>query len=384
MATELMTPPSDAAREELLERASDRGYVLVSELDALADPLAHGEGEVGELAEEFEEHGITVVDDRPSEADDEVSLPVGHSADPVRQYLNQASQHELLDAHQEQDLSKRYAAAVAARGLLRADDGALTAAQKGRLRRIIAEGDRAKECLIRSNLRLVVPTAKRYAGNDLPMIEAIQEGNLGLIRAVEKFDHRKGYKFSTYAVWWIRQAIQRGLAKRGRTVRVPSTIWEQSGKVRRAESTLRTRLGREPTQEEVAAEAGLKPERVQEISEALRPTTSLDLPVGEDGDISLGDLLPDAEGVDPALDTAATDVKDRIVEALSTLPERERAIIELRFGLLDGETRTLEQVGEAVDLTRERVRQLEKAALAKLKNPASAHGLDQVWDALAA
>ncbi|MDX1658577.1 MAG: sigma-70 family RNA polymerase sigma factor [Nitriliruptorales bacterium] len=383
MTTELMTSHSDAARSELFEHASERGYVLVSELVALADPLAHGDADVSDLVEEFEDADVTVVDDRPVEDTEDTPLPTGLSSDPVRQYLNEAAQDELLDAQQEQDLAKRYAAGVDARDLLGTNQE-FSAEQRARLRRIVAEGDRSKDRLIRSNLRLVVPTAKRYAGNDLPMIEAIQEGNLGLIRAVEKFDHRKGYKFSTYAVWWIRQAIQRGLAKRGRTIRVPSTIWEQSGKVRRAKSTLRTRLGREPNLEEVAAEAGLKPERVEEIDQALRPTTSLDLPVGEDGDISLGDLLPDTDGVDPELDTAASDVRHRLVDALATLPERERAIIELRFGLVDGETKTLEEVGNEVDLTRERVRQLEKSALAKLKNPAAAHGLDQVWDALAA
>ena len=373
---------SDTARAELLERAADRGYILTSELAEFEDPVLHGDVTLDDLVEEATDLGITVVDDRPDH--EESLIPFGLTTDPVRQYLNEAARFELLDKQQEADLAKRYQAGVRARELLDRHGDEMSDRRRATLIGIRSDGERAKETLIRSNLRLVVPTAKKYAGDDMPMIEALQEGNLGLIRAVEKFDHTKGYKFSTYAVWWIRQALQRGLAKRGRTIRIPSTIWEQSGKVRRARATLRTRFGREPTDEEVAAEAGLKVERVREIRDALKPTTSLDLPVGESGDSSLGDLLPDEEVSDPAMDTAVADLRSRLVETLMTLPERERAILELRFGLRDGETHTLKEVGEAVGLTRERVRQLEKAALAKLRDPSVQHGLDEMFSALAA
>jgi RNA polymerase sigma factor (sigma-70 family) len=382
MATELSATLSDAARAEVLDRAAERGYVLASELTEFDDPLVHADMDLEDLTDEAGELGITVVDD-VSEAEREI-VPMGLSNDPVRQYLNEASRFDLLDAEEEADLAKRFKAGRAVGGGSGGRRTVVSPSDPERLAQVRGEGDRAKERLIRSNLRLVVPTAKRYAGSDLPMIEAIQEGNLGLIRAVEKFDHTKGYKFSTYAVWWIRQAVQRGLARRGRTVRVPSTIWEEAGKVRRAETTLRTELGREPDQIEVAEEAGLKPERVHEIKQALRPVTSLDLPVGEAGDISLGDLLPDLQVGDPGDDTTLSDLRARLVETLQELPERERTILELRFGLRDGETRTLEQVGELVGLTRERVRQLEKLALEKLRDPATRQGLEDMFDALAA
>jgi RNA polymerase sigma factor (sigma-70 family) len=373
---------SDAARAELVDRAAERGYVLASELAGFADPLVHPRLDVDDLTDEAADHGVTVVDDRGDE--ERRVVPLGLSDDPVRQYLNEASRHDLLDAQEEADLAKRYGAGLVAGRLLDRPGPRPGAARRRRLEQVRADGDRAREHLIRANLRLVVPTARQYAGTDLPLIEAIQEGNLGLIRAVEKFDHTRGYKFSTYAVWWIRQAVQRGLARRGRTIRVPSTIWEQVGKVRRAESELRVELGREPDSAETGERAGLTPERVVEIRQALRPTTSLDLPVGEEGDLSLGDLLPDQSVGDPGDASTLSDVRARLVEAMRILPERERTILELRFGIRDGETRTLEQVGELVGLTRERVRQLEKLALQKLRDPATRQGLHDVFDALAA
>ena len=380
MATDLLTGPSDAARTELLERATDRGFVLSSELAEIHDPDVHG-SDLSDLTEEVLDLGIEVVDDR-GDRDDERIEAIGYSDDPVRQYLNEAGRYELLDAQEEQDLAKRYRAGIQALGLL--DRERLPPEPSARLGSIVRDGEAAKEHLIRANLRLVLPTAKRYAGPDQPLVEVIQDGNLGLIRAVEKFDHTKGYKFSTYAVWWIRQAIQRGVASSSRTVRIPGSIWEQSGRVRRARSQLQMKLGREPNDDEIAAEADLTTERVQEIRDALRPVTSLDTPVGEGGEISLGDLLPDTEVNDPEVDSTVSDIRARLIETLTTLPERERTIIELRYGLRDGQVRSLAEVADEIHLSRERVRQLEKESLADLRDRASAQGLEHVFDALAA
>ena len=378
MTNDLLARLSDAARAELLDRAAEHGgYLLASEVVQLS-----GSDNVANVMEQLgDEHDIVLVDDLAGDREEAV-VATGLSGDPVRQYLNEAGRYALLDFEREQDLAKRFQAGLAARRLL--ERGEVTDATRRRLAGIVRDGERAKEQLVRCNLRLVVPTARRYAGADLPMIEAIQEGNLGLIRAVEKFDHTKGYKFSTYAVWWIRQAVQRGLAKRGRTIRVPTTVWEHAGKVRRAESQLRTKLGRDPEDPEIAAETGLSVERINEVRDALRPLTSLDRPVGEDGDASFGDLLHDPESVDPSDDSVATDVRNRLTAALATLPDRERRIIELRFGLGDEAPCTLEQVGTHVGLTRERVRQLEKEALAKLRTVATAEGLQDALGVLAA
>ncbi len=381
MTNDLLARLSDTARAELLDRAAEHGgYLLASEVVELS-----GSDDVDGVVEQLgDDHDIVLVDDLSGEQEESVIVPTGFSGDPVRQYLNEAGRYELLDFEREQDLAKRYQAGLAAQAMLASRQTEYSAATRSRLTGLVHGGVQAKERLVRSNLRLVVPTARKYAGADLPMIEAIQEGNLGLIRAVEKFDHTKGYKFSTYAVWWIRQAIQRGLAKRGRTIRVPTTVWEHSGKVRRAEAQLRTKLGRDPEDAEIAAETGLTVERINEVRDALRPLTSLDRPVGEDGDASLGDLLHDPGSVDPSVDSVATDVRNRLAAALATLPERERLIIELRFGLGDEAPCTLEQVGAHVGLTRERVRQLEKEALGKLRAVAQAEGLQDALGALAA
>ncbi len=380
MLSDLLREPSDAARAELLDRAADRGFVLATEVVEACEPSFHPGCDVEEVIDELINLGVTVVEDRSGAPEERE--PVGFAADPVRQYLNEAAQYDLLDAEQEQDLAKRIAAGEAAVERLASDS--LPPSERDRLERIARSGERARERLIRSNLRLVVPTATRYAGPEMPMLEALQEGNLGLIRAVEKFDHTKGYKFSTYAVWWIRKALQRGLAKRGRVVRVPSTVWEHAGKIRRAETILRGRLGREPTDEEIGEEAGLSPERIADVRDALQPVASLDRPVGEDGDISLGALLPDVTINGPERDVTLSDVRARLVETLTTLPERERSVLELRYGLRDGEPRTLREVADILGLSRERVRQLESTALEDLRDPAAEQGLHDVFEALAA
>ncbi len=290
---------------------------------------------------------------------------VGVTTDLVRQYLDDAGRHQLLDREEEADLAKRYQAGLAADELL--DRTTPTRARAARLRRISRDGRHAKETLTRANLRLVVPQAKRFAGRDLDLIELIQEGNLGLLRAVEKFDHTKGYKFSTYAVWWIRQALQRGVAANARTIRIPGHVWELAGRLRAAEMQLRQRAGVDPSDAEVAAEIGLSTERAQEIRTVMREPTSLDQPISEDGELTIGDLLPDADGEDPALAATEGDTVRRLRAALSHLDPRERLILVLRFGLDGQGPRTLDGIGAQIGLTRERIRQMQNRALDKLR-----------------
>ncbi len=372
---------------ELMDRATERGYLLLSELKEMSDPLLHGEAWVEDTAQAAREAGIEVVDDytqEDGEIQGAVPTNVGMSRDPVRQYFNEASRYELLTAEDEMDLAKRYQAGLEAEIMLGDAEVSLTRRQKARLKMLVTEGRNAKDHLIRSNLRLVVPQAKKFSGRDLDFIELIQEGNLGLIRAVEKFDHTKGYKFSTYAVWWIRQALQRGVASKARTVRLPVSFWETASKLRRAEMELRQKLGRDASEIEIAEELGIKPERVRDVREALRDAVSLDRPIGEDGDATMGDLISDEEAVDPEAAAAVVDVRTRLLQILDDLDERERTILKARFGLLDGEEHSLDEIGSWFGLGRERIRQIEKRALTKLRHPATCHNLDGLLDAFAA
>ena len=303
--------------------------------------------------------------------------------DPLRLYLNAAGQFALLTAEEEADLAKRYQAGLHAERML-ANGTRLTPRKRALLARLRLDGERAKDRMVRANLRLVVAQARKFSGRDLDLLELIQEGNLGLMRACEKFDHTKGYKFSTYAVWWIRQALQRGVANKARTIRVPAHIWEIAAKLRRVESELRQKLGRDPTANEVAAKTGISIERLREVHTALRDTISLDRPIGEDGDATMGDLIPDDEASDPAVTAVDADLRARIAEALADLDERERSVLELRYGFIDGRPRTLDEIGAGFGLSRERIRQVEAEALAKLRHPASAVSLTALGDALSA
>ena len=374
-------PTAEVAVEELLERSSERGYVLLSELQELHVPELHGDNWVEDSIAEVRTQGLQVIDDVADDAPEDV---YDHSAavttDLVRQYLNDAGRHELLDKESEADLAKRYQAGMAADQLL--GDGRLTRARKARLQRVSRDGERAKEVMAQANLRLVVPQARKFSGRDLDFIELIQEGNLGLLRAVEKFDHTKGYKFSTYAVWWIRQALQRGVASKGRTIRVPAHVWELYGKLRSAELRLRQQKGGDPTEEEVAAEVGLTAQRVREVRDAMQELVSLDRPIGEDGDATMGDLIPDLGVIDPADTALEGDALSQIEAALAELEERERLILMLRFGLGGQEPQTLEEIGAHFGLTRERIRQMQNRALAKLRHPSRAHNLAGLLDVL--
>jgi RNA polymerase sigma factor (sigma-70 family) len=374
-------PTADTSVDELLERSAERGYVLLSELQELYVPELHGSTWMDDAATSAADAGVQVIDDV---ADDAPEALVDHTAalttDLVRQYLNDAGRHALLTKEDEADLAKRYQAGLASDEMLK--DKELPRSRKARLRTISRDGARAKERMVQANLRLVVPQARKFSGRDLDFIELIQEGNLGLLRAVEKFDHTKGYKFSTYAVWWIRQALQRGVASKGRTIRVPAHVWELYGKLRSAELRLRQQKGGDPTEEEIAEEVGLTANRVREVREAMQELVSLDRPIGEDGDATMGDLIADAGVVDPAETALEGDAMSQISAALDALDERERIILVLRFGLGGDEPQTLEEIGAHFGLTRERIRQMQNRALAKLRHPSRAHNLSGLLDVL--
>jgi RNA polymerase sigma factor (sigma-70 family) len=359
-------PTAEVAVEELFERSLERGYVLRSEIEALHAPQMHDEDWVEQRTGEARERNLEVVDDGDGDVAASVEATPGTlSSDPVRQYLNDAGRYELLDAEREADLAKRYRAGLHAESLLRA--GNPEPASAARLRWIQRDGQRAKEMMVKANLRLVVPQARKFAGRDLDFIELIQEGNIGLLRAVEKFDHTKGYKFSTYAVWWIRQALQRGLASKGRTVRVPGHVWELHAKLRSTEVRLRQQKGADPTDDEIAVEVGVRPERVREVRDAMREAVSLDRPVGEDGDASMGDLLADEAAEDPARTAIAGDAVLQLEEALAQLDSRLRRIVTLRYGLHGGDALKYQQIAEHIGMTRERTRQLHNDALTQLR-----------------
>ena len=374
----------DVAVEELIERSSERGFVLLSELQELEHPETshHEDRWLEDAISRVRQAGQQLIDDVVDDVPDNLQIESGHlTTDLVRQYLNDAGKHALLDKEDEADLAKRYQAGLAADQFLitRKD---LTPSKKAMLRRISIDGKRAKERMVQANLRLVVPQARKFSGRDLDFIELIQEGNLGLLRAVEKFDHTKGYKFSTYAVWWIRQALQRGVASKARTIRVPAHVWELYGKLRSAETRIRQRKGADPTDAEVAEEVGLTVERVREVRDAMQDLVSLDKPIGEDGDATMGDLIPDAIAADPAESAQKEDAVAQVEAALAELDERERLILILRFGLDGQEPRTLEEVGQHFDLTRERIRQMQNRALAKLRHPSRAHHLSGLLSVL--
>ena len=294
------------------------------------------------------------------------------TADPVRAYLDAIGRTPLLTAAEEVEIARRIEAGVYAAELLRraeTDPAALADHDPADLALVAADGAAAKQHMLQANLRLVVSIAKKHSRRGLPLLDVVQEGNLGLIRAVEKFDWAKGYKFSTYATWWIRQAIGRGMAEQSRVVRLPVHVLEELAKVIRAERELDQRLGRDATVAELAESTGLAPDRVADLRRVSRDPVSLDAPVGDDGELVLGDLVLDAT-VPAAADLVERQAMSGELERLvDTLPERQARIVRLRFGLHDGRPRTLDEIGRQVGLTRERVRQLEKEALGRLRDP---------------
>ncbi|MGH3616287.1 MAG: sigma-70 family RNA polymerase sigma factor [Pseudonocardia sp.] len=288
------------------------------------------------------------------------------AADLVRVYLNGIGKRALLTAEQEVDLAKRIEAGVFAKHMLDTEPD-LDRQFAADLRTIVRDGARARNHLLEANLRLVVSLAKRYTGRGMPLLDLIQEGNLGLIRAVEKFDYAKGFKFSTYATWWIRQAITRGMADQARTIRLPVHLVEQVNKLARIKRDTHQRLGREATHAELAAESGIAEEKIADLLDHARDPVSLDMPVGSDEEAPLGDFIEDGEATDAETTVISHLLHDDLRRVLGTLDDREQHVIRMRYGLDDGQPRTLDQIGRRFGLSRERVRQIEREVMAKLR-----------------
>ena len=311
--------------------------------------------------------------------DDDDDLPAaqvqvaGASADPVKDDLKQIVKVPLLNAEQEVELAKRIEAGLSAEEKLAEAGSKLTTGQRIDLARIAEDGARAKNHLLEANLRLVVSLAKRYTGRGMLFLDLIQEGNLGLIRAVEKFDYTKGYKFSTYATWWIRQAITRAMADQARTIRIPVHMVEVINKLARVQRQMLQDLGREPTPEELAVELDMTPEKVIEVQKYGREPISLHTPLGEDGDSEFGDLIEDSEAIQPGEAVSFTLLQEQLHSVLDTLSEREAGVVSMRFGLTDGQPKTLDEIGKVYGVTRERIRQIESKTMSKLRRPG--HGI---------
>jgi RNA polymerase primary sigma factor len=352
---------------------------------ATAETPAEDDEEIAEPSEKDKASGDFVWDEDESEAlrqarkDAELTA----SADSVRAYLKQIGKVALLNAEEEVELAKRIEAGLYATQLMtelteRGDK--LPAAQRRDMVWICRDGDRAKNHLLEANLRLVVSLAKRYTGRGMAFLDLIQEGNLGLIRAVEKFDYTKGYKFSTYATWWIRQAITRAMADQARTIRIPVHMVEVINKLGRIQRELLQDLGREPTPEELAKEMDITPEKVLEIQQYAREPISLDQTIGDEGDSQLGDFIEDSEAVVAVDAVSFTLLQDQLQSVLETLSEREAGVVRLRFGLTDGQPRTLDEIGQVYGVTRERIRQIESKTMSKLRHPSRSQVLRDYLD----
>jgi len=304
----------------------------------------------------------------------------GATADPVRDYLTQIGQVPLLTAGQEVELAKQIEAGLLAEHKLAGSSRSLCADARTDLERVAEDGRRAKDHLLEANLRLVVSVARRYTGRGLLFLDLIQEGNLGLIRGVEKFDYTTGYKFSTYATWWIRQAITRAIADQSRTIRIPVHMAEAVSTLARVQRQMLQDLGREPTPEELAAALDMTPEKVIEVQKHGRDPVSLHTPVGEDGEAELGDLIEDSQAIQPGEAASMTLLQEQLHSVLGTLPEREADVVSLRFGLTDGQPKTLDEIGQVYGVTRERIRQIESKAMSKLRNPYRSNRLRDYLD----
>lgn len=299
----------------------------------------------------------------------------GATSDPVKDYLKQIGKVALLNAEQEVDLSKRIEAGLYAEHLLKTKQETMTPKEIRELHYVVQDGQMAKNHLLEANLRLVVALAKKYTGRGMLFLDLIQEGNLGLIRAVEKFDYSKGYKFSTYATWWIRQAITRAMADQARTIRIPVHMVEVINKLARVQRQMLQDLGREPTPDELAQELEMTPEKVVEVQKYGREPISLHTPLGEDGDSEFGDLIEDSEAVVPADAVSFMMLQEQLQRVLDTLSERESGVIAMRFGLKDGQPKTLDEIGRRYGVTRERIRQIEAKTMSKLRHPARSQSL---------
>ncbi|MFD4599924.1 RNA polymerase sigma factor [Streptomyces sp. NPDC058464] len=332
-----------------------------------------------EEPEGTESAGFVLSDEDEDDAPAQQVAAAGATADPVKDYLKQIGKVPLLNAEQEVELAKRIEAGLFAEDKL-ANADKLAPKLKRELEIIAEDGRRAKNHLLEANLRLVVSLAKRYTGRGMLFLDLIQEGNLGLIRAVEKFDYTKGYKFSTYATWWIRQAITRAMADQARTIRIPVHMVEVINKLARVQRQMLQDLGREPTPEELAKELDMTPEKVIEVQKYGREPISLHTPLGEDGDSEFGDLIEDSEAVVPADAVSFTLLQEQLHSVLDTLSEREAGVVSMRFGLTDGQPKTLDEIGKVYGVTRERIRQIESKTMSKLRHPSRSQVLRDYLD----
>ena len=379
-----------AAKAAAAREAADAGHDAVEEDEVAVDELevpanlaavVPAPAQVVEVEDETAEDdaGYVYSDADEDDAPAQTVITAGATADPVKDYLKQIGKVALLNAEQEVELAKRIEAGLFAEEKLNAG---LTIEPKMRrgLEWIANDGKNAKNHLLEANLRLVVSLAKRYTGRGMLFLDLIQEGNLGLIRAVEKFDYTKGYKFSTYATWWIRQAITRAMADQARTIRIPVHMVEVINKLARVQRQMLQDLGREPTPEELAKELDMTPEKVVEVQKYGREPISLHTPLGEDGDSEFGDLIEDSEAVVPADAVSFTLLQEQLHAVLDTLSEREAGVVSMRFGLTDGQPKTLDEIGKVYGVTRERIRQIESKTMSKLRHPSRSQVLRDYLD----
>ena len=353
---------------------------------AEADAEADGPGAAGARVVKISPDGGGEDEEIFVFGDDDDDLPAaqvavaGATADPVKDYLKQIGKVPLLNAEQEVELAKRIEAGLFAEEKLADGGPGLSTDARIDLEWIAEDGTRAKNHLLEANLRLVVSLAKRYTGRGMLFLDLIQEGNLGLIRAVEKFDYTKGYKFSTYATWWIRQAITRAMADQARTIRIPVHMVEVINKLARVQRQMLQDLGREPTPEELAVELDMTPEKVIEVQKYGREPISLHTPLGEDGDSEFGDLIEDSEAIQPGEAVSFTLLQEQLHSVLDTLSEREAGVVSMRFGLTDGQPKTLDEIGKVYGVTRERIRQIESKTMSKLRHPSRSQVLRDYLD----
>ena len=387
--------------EDLLEDQEDDDQLDKSEdqLEDEPDEDDQEEDEAHQVEDEAEEDrkaahalaakvkGAFVVDD--SDDDENVTpsgnpkrrvVTAGATADPVKDYLKQIGRVSLLNAEQEVDLSERIEAGLYAQHLLDTEGEGMDFKRRRELKWAANDGKKAKDHLLEANLRLVVSLAKRYTGRGMLFLDLIQEGNLGLIRAVEKFDYTKGYKFSTYATWWIRQAITRAMADQARTIRVPVHMVEVINKLSRVQRQMLQDLGREPTPDELARELDMPVEKVQEVQKYGREPISLHTPLGEDGDSEFGDLIEDTDAIAPSDAVAFSLLQEQFQQVLETLSPREAGVIKMRYGLEDGQPKTLDDIGRVYGVTRERIRQIESKTMSKLRHPSRSQTLRDFLD----
>lgn len=369
------TEAADAVEEDVVEdetATEDSDDEDADGSDAPERPAMDAEAVTGTKAatgqKVAQSKGAFVMDDSEDDAPVQQVVVAGATADPVKDYLKQIGKVALLNAEQEVDLAMRIEAGLYAEHVVQ-HEASDDYRERRDIQLIIADGRKAKNHLLEANLRLVVSLAKRYTGRGMLFLDLIQEGNLGLIRAVEKFDYTKGFKFSTYATWWIRQAITRAMADQARTIRIPVHMVEVINKLARVQRQMLQDLGREPTPEELAKELDMTPEKVVEVQKYGREPISLHTPLGEDGDSEFGDLIEDSEAVVPADAVSFTLLQEQLHSVLDTLSEREAGVVAMRFGLTDGQPKTLDEIGKVYGVTRERIRQIESKTMSKLRHP---------------